>query len=498
MADVINVLVRADASRIEKFAAEELAAYTGAMTDKRIKVVNGTSGSAIYVGSLPDRIPSNERARMIDELNTLHRDGFIIRSMGNDLVIQGRTPRATLYGVYSYLQTQGVRWYFPGKENEFVPKRTEVNLRGIDIKESPDMNHRSVVIYFRGSAFEDWIEFAARAKLNAIHLHSDEGIHQMSDLLATRGLDFGLRRHFFGEKYPPDVERDRTLLLDYIRGLPPQLNEFFLWQADAPLELRDTGRLSLSDAVLMFTNEMLGAIRTIKPAARMSFLAYWSTWHAPRTVRPAEGVFLELAHIHQCFSHSIADPACPVNSEEVLPVIEELLQIFDPAESHVLGYWLDASLFGRGVYKALSGRLPWIGEFIRQDIKFYKSKGVPNISTFAVGLDREYFSRFASPSVFQYPALLWSVETDLESELVNFCENLYGDRSLIEVFKMGERIDPGDNSPDNWKSLVEHYSHAKLIVKEILQKASDDAYIHRLGRLIRELEHTGSWIQGNL
>lgn len=501
MAEVVNIVVRMDSNQVERFAAEELAAYTGAMTGKKINVTSEASGKAIYVGFLPDCVPAGEKAQVLNELGAVQQDGYIIRSIGEDLVIKGRTPRGTLYGVYDYLRMLGVRWYFPGKEHEFVPSRREVILRNVNIARSPDMNHRSIVIHSGNSALLDWVDFAAKTKLSAIHLHSDERIREMPDILASRGLDFGLRRHFFGGVYPPpdeaEMDRNRSLLLDYIRSLPVQLNDFFLWPADRPLELQDDEQereLSLPDAVLMFTNEMLKAIRTLRPDARMSFLVYWSTWKAPETIRPLDGVFLELAPIFRCFSHAISDPACPINSNEILPVIGDILQVFDPAEAHVLGYWLDASLFGRSRYKALSGRLPQIGSIIKQDIKHYKSRGIPNISTFAVGIDREYLSTYTCPSIFQYPALLWNVESDLRSQLMDFCENYYGDRGMAEVFQLDEQTDPNDTSVVGWDTLKDRYARAISVAKEILQGSTDDVHIQRLGRLMRELERMSSWV----
>ena len=495
MTEVVNIVLRTDPNQIEKFAAEELAAYIRAMTGKKMNVASEATGEAICIGFVPDHAPGRER--MLDELGALRPDGFIIRSAGEGLVIKGKTPRGTLYGVYDYLRMLGVRWYFPGREHEFVPSRREVILRNVNITESPDMNHRSIVIHPGNSALLDWADFAAKVKLNAIHLHSDERIHEMPDIMASRGLDFGLRRHFFGGVYPPpdeaEMDRNRSLLLDYISGLPAQLNEFFLWPADRPLEIQERD-LSLSDAVLTFTNEMLKAIRTLRPDARMSFLVYWSTWKAPESVKPLDGVFLELAPIFRCFSHAISDPACPINSKDILPVIGDILQVFDPAEAHVLGYWLDASLFGRSRYKELSGRLPQIGSIIKQDIKLYKSRGIPNISTFAVGIDREYLSRYACPSIFQYPALLWDVESDLGSQLIDFCENYYGNRSVAEVFQLDEQTDPNDTPVAGWDALKDRYACAGLMVKEVLQGSTDDVHIKRLGRLMNELEHTGSWV----
>jgi hypothetical protein len=168
--------------------------------------------------------------------------------------------------------------------------------------------------------------------------------------------------------------------------------------------------------------------------------------------------------------------------------------MFDPAEAHVLGYWLDASLFGRGRYKALFGRLPQIASIIKQDVKYYRSVGISNISTFAVGIDREYLSKYTCPSIFQYPALLWDVESDLRSQLMDFCENYYGDRSMAEAFQLDEQTDPNDTSVVGWNTLKDRYARAISVAREILQGSTDDMHIQRLGRLMRELERMSSWV----
>jgi hypothetical protein len=110
-----------------------------------------------------------------------------------------------------------------------------------------------------------------------------------------------------------------------------------------------------------------------------------------------------------------------------------------------------------------------------------------------VGIDSEYLSTYASPTLFQYPALLWDVESDPESQLVDFCENYYGDRSVAEVFQVDEQTDPNDTTVAGWETIADRYARARLVVKEILQGSTDDAHIHRLSRLIRELEHMSRW-----
>jgi len=496
MTNNIKIVIKADANEVEKFAVNEMAKYLNSMTDRQVDITDKPYDHSIYIGCLP-----YNSENILSDLDRSHSDSFIIKNVADNIVIYGKTPRGTLYGVYDYLNRLGVRFYFPGKENEFIPKTDDIFIKGIDVKCSPTFNHRSVVIYHWESGFDDWVDFSAKTKLNAIHLHSDDGIYQMPEYMKTRGLDFNVRRHFFGDKYTKDdenfLEKNKILVKDYVSKLPNQINEFFLWPADVVLGLYDNpDNWSIPDVILKFTNDISNAIKEIRPKAKMSFLSYWSTWGVPNKVKPADSVFLEIAHIHQCFSHSISNPLCPVNSNEVANVIDGLLEIFDPSETHVLGYWLDASLFGRGVYQDLSGRLPNTGSIIQQDLIYYKNKGIPNISTFAVDLNKEYFQRFASPDVFLYPMLLWDVDIDVDQELANFCENYYGSRDMIEVFQYTEQIDP--RHAEQFNSLKQHLLHSEIVVKDVIKSTSSDVYTLRLNKLLDEIEHVRKWINKTL
>lgn len=493
------ILAKKDANEIEKFAISEFSNYLGIMTDKQINIVDEDNGKYFCVGCLPDSLKSNQKDEILNDLKKLHDEGFIIKSFDNCIVIKGNTPRGTLYGIYDYLEKLGARWYFPGKENEFIPKCDDVFLNNIDIKESPDFNHRSICIHFWEKGFADWVDFASKTKLNAIHLHSEDGLVEMSKMSASRGIDYNFRRHFFGEKYSPEnksyIPENQALVKDYISKLPEEIKDFFLWPADVVLELHDNpNNWSIADTTLMFTNEMAKAIKSVKPDARMSFLSYWTTWGVPQKVKPADNVFLEIAHMHQCFSHSITDQSCQTNIEEVTSKIDGLLEVFDPSETHILGYWLDASLFGRGVYRELAGRLPYISNNIKQDFQYYKSKGIPNISTFAVGLNKDYFSRFVSPTIFQYSGLLWNTEYDLDSEISLFCENYLGERSLVDIFQHTEHIDPRHKGTNDWDMLIKHLADSEAKIIEVLLNTKNDIHIMRLNKLLEEIRLVSKWV----
>ena len=59
------IIIQDDSTRIEKFAAQELAAYASEMTGGKTDVVNAWSDNAIYIGSLPDCMSLSEKAWMI-------------------------------------------------------------------------------------------------------------------------------------------------------------------------------------------------------------------------------------------------------------------------------------------------------------------------------------------------------------------------------------------------------------------------------------------------
>jgi len=254
-------------------------------------------------------------------------------------------------------------------------------------------------------------------------------------------------------------------------------------------------------------NEMITAIRTVRTNARLYFLAYLSTWQPPKFIKPSDGIFLEIAPIHRCFAHAISEPNCYINSRAnqsiasgdtkilgVKPNIEELLELFNPQEAQVLGYWLDASLFSRGRYDRLRGRLPQFGEIIKDDINFYHELGISAITTFAVGLDREYFSFFTSPAIFQYASLLWNNQTDLYSQLVEFCEYFYGEKEMIKVFDFYEQFDPRDTDNQYWKTYLQNLKSSIMFIKELLHETKDKNFQNRLTKLMEEFLFVEKWI----
>lgn len=517
MDTLVSIVYGNSADRVERFAAAELAKYVSAITNEYIPVIKeGGKQGSIYVGQLPEHLDSAGKNQIAEAHRGLPNDGFVIKSINGNLAICGKTPLGTLYGVYHYLQALGVRWYFPGEDYEFLPQLSQIELEPIFAKESPDVTKRGIVIHFQNSALKDWVDFAPKVKLNTIALHSHEGIDEMIDLLADNGLSLDLEVHFFGAEYgsadSTDLAKNMDSARDYVSKLPDCINHFFLWQADGWLQQDDHDKkrgYTMSDSVLQFMNEILTTIKSVRPNSRLAFLAYAGTWQRPQFVEPVDGIFLEIAPIHRCFAHAISDLNCPINSRDVpetlaerratgvQPVIEELLEVFPPHEAQVLGYWLDASLFGRGRYRGLRGRLPQFGEIIKDDINYYRNLGINAITTFAVGINREYLDFFTSPAIFQYAHLLWNSQADLQAEMVDFCGHIYGEKEMARVFQLREQFDPNDATRQYWEKYLEELASARALTRQVLNDTKDEKIQGRLKKLMDEIDFVDNWVRTN-
>ena len=160
-----------DPSQIRTFAARELTRYIERMAGQKIQ--KGTAAAhRIYIGEIPTGLPAQALTKLREDSGTLSRDGFIVRKVGGDVIVMGKGDRGELYGCYAFLEHLGVRWFFPGKEHEVVPRRGINWSQPLNIVESPTFAERTLFYWPHNyTKFEDWIDFSAKARLNRIAIH---------------------------------------------------------------------------------------------------------------------------------------------------------------------------------------------------------------------------------------------------------------------------------------------------------------------------------------
>lgn len=133
-----RILMAADASESEKFAAQELAEYLGKITGQIISIVTdaNTSGNTplIIIGHHPLNADLHPEKRDIEE-SVINVEENRVRIVGGALplitdakgIVHAR-DRGALYGVYHFLNSLGVRWYRPEPWGEHVPQLKTIEL----------------------------------------------------------------------------------------------------------------------------------------------------------------------------------------------------------------------------------------------------------------------------------------------------------------------------------------------------------------------------------
>lgn len=175
---------------------------------------------------------------------------------------------------------------------------------------------------------------------------------------------------------------------------------YFFWMDDARRGLCHCPRcrsLSASDQQLIFLNALLAEIRKTKANARLAYLAYYDTLALPTTVRPADGIFLEYAPIDK-WKREPGEPekyAEHVRQEQQMRL--PLLNYFGKANSRVLEYWLDNSLFSR--WKKPPKAFACDREEIERDLREYRELGYEDISVFGCFLGKDYEDLYGEPDI---------------------------------------------------------------------------------------------------
>jgi hypothetical protein len=122
-----------------RFAARELQGYLKKVTGRELSIAEDNrqiEGPMILVG--PSRYTTHlDTAR-------LRRGGFAIKTTNGNLALIGSNDEGTQFAVYEFLESLGVRWYWPGELGEVVPKPKMASMvvGPLDIVQNPDFAWR--------------------------------------------------------------------------------------------------------------------------------------------------------------------------------------------------------------------------------------------------------------------------------------------------------------------------------------------------------------------
>ncbi len=156
-----------------EYAATELARYTKRLTGSsrpptRPAVAMRRRSGTAWLG-LCDKVllPPGVELRP-----STWDDGYALWSADGSLYIVGTNARSVLFGVYAYLESQGVRFLRPGPDGEVLPNRKALTLPEEPTVSVAHYRHRGVCIEGAPSLeiALDMVDWCAKKRLNTIFL----------------------------------------------------------------------------------------------------------------------------------------------------------------------------------------------------------------------------------------------------------------------------------------------------------------------------------------
>ena len=326
------IILSSQSSPSEKHAAEELRYFIKLATGANLPIVGENDKQAattprIFVGSdgSADAFPAVFKD--ID-INGFGEEGFVLhtcKSSGSkipDIVITGGKLRGTMYGVYTFLDKLGFRWY-TNRITKF-PENGVLKISQLDEKKVPVFMYREPFIK---EAFDgDW---AARNRVNsgAAALDSTRGSNMR--VLGTHTMDIMVPLSLFKEhpEYFPLIGGKRVTgyvqrclsnpevvnvaAENMIKLMDENPNEkiFSLDQNDVEKNCECPECKKIIDAenysglYVSFVNKVAEIAEKKHPDKYISTLAYMFSEKPPKTIKPRDNVFIRLCPIFMCVGH---------------------------------------------------------------------------------------------------------------------------------------------------------------------------------------------------
>jgi hypothetical protein len=324
-----RIVVAADASETERFAADELAMFLRIVTGASFPIVDAPredgAGGRLLVG------PAAAQAAGLDLPAGLASEEIVIRSAGRDLVLAGGSARGTLYAVYTFLEDiVGCRWW-TGTASR-MPWKPSLSVANIALRFKPLLEYREP---FWHVAFDP--VWAARNKANGTRAGGDalrggrqiyEGfVHTFYALIPPERY-FASHPEWFSEIDGRRTSENAQLCLtneamrrELVKNLKERLranpaatiasvsqNDCFGPCTCPQCRAVDEEEGGPSGSLLRFVNAVAADVEPEFPGVAIDTLAYQYTRRPPRLVRPRPSVIVRLCSIECSFAKPLDDP----------------------------------------------------------------------------------------------------------------------------------------------------------------------------------------------
>lgn len=200
---VAAIVLPAQATPTERFAAEELQRYLRAISGAELAIAgeaDGIAGPRLLIGR------TEAATAALTDLGADEPEAFVVRTVGEDLLLAGASDRATRYAVYDFLERDlGCRWLGPGPAWEVVPERATIQIGPLDRTERPAMKYRLLHIT-RGGEPGSWqaqcLDWAVKQRINVA---TGWPLEELPESFAQRGgFRAWMSPHVLGHALDPE------------------------------------------------------------------------------------------------------------------------------------------------------------------------------------------------------------------------------------------------------------------------------------------------------
>ncbi|MBL8210257.1 MAG: DUF4838 domain-containing protein [Bryobacterales bacterium] len=458
-----SIALAAEASPSEQHAASELRRFLREMSGAELPIVTAAGvplkGNLILLGDSSALRDVDHNLRPA----AFGAEGFVLRTSGPHLIIAGGRQRGTLYGVYTFLDKLGCRWFTP--EVSRIPKRPTIRIDALAETHKPAFEYREP--FFTEAWDRDW---AARNRTNGDHTRLDDTVggklkyypfvHSFYELLPPDkyfadhpeyySLIDGKRRHERGQLCLTSaavlriaIERVEQWIKEHpdVTIFSVSQNDWEGWcECDRCRRVEQEEGGQHSGPILRFVNAVAEDIGRRHPGKLIDTLAYWYTENPPAKARPAPNVRIRLCPIGICTSHSFAK--CPRSA-----YFYKNLQAWSKITNQ-LYIWHYNTNFAHY-------QLPFPDfEELAADIPIYKRQGV-------VGL----FMQGAYPTggggeqselrAYVLARQLWDASTDVNRTVDEFLEGVYGTAAAKPIREYYDLLHQQMRPPDRHLSIFQ-------------------------------------------
>jgi Domain of unknown function (DUF4838)/Glycosyl hydrolase family 67 N-terminus len=502
-----SIVLGRKASLSEQRGAHELQHFLQEMSGAQLPILTGSApaagANAVFVG----------QSEALDALEpgipfaSLGGEGFALKTLGSNLAIAGGRERGTMYGVSTFLEKLGCRWFT--EDVSRTPRETTITVPAMDEIQRPAFEYREP---FVGEAMgRDW---GARNKVNGgmqTHLDASTGgsvkyfpfVHSFYKIIPPEQY-FAAHPEYFAQIDGKRVDRNAQLCLTNAALLRVVTETVLGWIKDHPeaeifsvsqndcngwCECDNCQKVveeegAISGVLLRFVNAVAEKVAERYPHKLIDTIAYQMSEKPPHKVHPVPNVRVRLCPIGNCQGHPFE--TCPQN----LQFMENLRGW--AAMTRQLYIWHYTTNFSNFV-------LPFPDfEEITVDAGMYHRHGVVGIF-YEDDVNGGGSGQTSALRSYIMARLLWNPATDVEQDVKEFHETFYGRAAqpMLDYHNFMQRkvsFPPNgegqhityrrspDFSSEDFQKLREIFQHAE-------QLADDEAIRHRVGKARLSLDY---------